>query len=214
MTLPFAARGNILQLDLEDLREHYASLTDEELLAFDRDALVDAARQCFDEELARRGLTDGKPADHLEDWGSANGAAFDPDAEPEWLETAACACSYMSLPGNDAASDADTALAALQSAGIPCRIVISEEPPDANSAAQVEYRVMVPGSLNLEATSLLDREIFNPVLEADWRAHFGVLSDEDLNAINLNSVCAGLEDKISRLKRAYRDEIERRKTAR
>src|SRR5262249_44061121 len=153
-------RGNILQIDLEDLREHYASLTDEELLAFDRDALVEAARQCFDRELARRGLEDGKLTDRLEEWGSGNGAAFDPDADPDWLESAACACSYMSYPGNNAASDADHARDVLQSAGIPCRIVISEEASGGGSAAQVEYRVMVPGALNLEATSLLDREIF------------------------------------------------------
>jgi hypothetical protein len=199
-----------LQIDLEDLRQHYASLTDEELLAFDRDALVEAARQCFDQELARRGLTREKATDPLEDWGSGNGAAFDPDAEPDWLESAACACSYVSHPGNDAAADADNARDVLQSAGLPCRIVVEEE-PKGDSTKQVVYRVMVPGALNLEATSVLDQELFNPELEADWRAHFAVLSDEDLSAINLNSVCAGLEDRINRLKRAYREEIERRK---
>jgi len=34
-----------------------------------------------------------------------------------------------------------------------------------------DWRVLVPGKLNLRATSVLDQEIFNPEIEAQWRAH-------------------------------------------
>ena len=75
---------------------------------------------------------------------------------------------------------------------------------------QYEYSVMVPGALILEATSVLDREIFNPKAEAEWRIHFEMLSDEDLRALT-ETICAGLLDRVKRLKRAYDQEIARRK---
>src|ERR1022692_3718082 len=46
-----------MQIDPEELRRHYASLSDEGLWKIDRDELVDVAQQCYDEELAQRGLS-------------------------------------------------------------------------------------------------------------------------------------------------------------
>jgi hypothetical protein len=69
---------------------------------------------------------------------------------------------------------------------------------------------MVPGALNLHATSVLDREIFNPDVEAEWAAHFQALSDEELHALSPEVICAGLEDRLMRLRRAYAAEIARR----
>jgi hypothetical protein len=74
-----------------------------------------------------------------------------------------------------------------------------------------EYRALVPASLNLKAISVLDKEIFNADLEADWRAHFAALSDEELRALNPEIICAGLLDRVERLTRAYTDEIARRR---
>jgi hypothetical protein len=69
---------------------------------------------------------------------------------------------------------------------------------------------MVPGALNLKATSILDKEVFNPQLESDWRIHFASLTDGELGALNPDVICAGLVDRIARLKRVYNDEISRR----
>jgi len=70
---------------------------------------------------------------------------------------------------------------------------------------------MVPGALNLQATSLLDKEIFNPGVETDWRAHLEALSDDELRGLNAEMICAGLLDRIKRLRRAYDDELARGK---
>ena len=47
-------------------------------------------------------------------------------------------------------------------------------------------------------------------LEADWRTHFASMTDRELGALNSDVICAGLVDRIARLKRAYNDEISRR----
>ena len=43
-----------MQINLEDLRRHYASLSDEALREIDRSELVELAQQCYDQELAQR----------------------------------------------------------------------------------------------------------------------------------------------------------------
>lgn len=68
--------------------------------------------------------------------------------------------------------------------------------------AEYEYQLMVPAPLNLKARSILDREIFNPQLEADWRLRFQSLTDRELGELNPSMICAGLVDRIARLKRA------------
>ena len=45
-----------MRVSAEELRQHYASLSDEALRSLDRSDLVDLARECYDVELARRGL--------------------------------------------------------------------------------------------------------------------------------------------------------------
>jgi hypothetical protein len=45
-----------MNVDEDDFRRRYAELSDEGLLSIEREELVDLARQCYDEELARRGL--------------------------------------------------------------------------------------------------------------------------------------------------------------
>ena len=42
--------------DPQYLRDHYASLSDEALLAIERDDLVDLAQRCYDDEVGRRKL--------------------------------------------------------------------------------------------------------------------------------------------------------------
>ena len=198
-----------MQIDLERLRQHYSSLSDDELVALDREELTEAARKCYDDEVARRDLAE--PEEPGEDPGEYTGIQSDHSVDPDWLQDAACACSYVSQPGGSAAGDAENARGALEDAGIPCQVSVVEiAASTTDQPAQHEYRVMVPGALNLKATAILDKEVFNPQLEADWRTHFETLTDKELGELNPDVICAGLVDRIARLKRVYNDEVSRR----
>jgi hypothetical protein len=149
--------------------------------------LSGVAQKCYDEEVALRDLSPQQ---------------VEASAPPEWLGESACACTFASFPGSFSASDAANAREVLEAAGIPCHISVDEieyEPAVDDSPVRYEYRLMVPGALNLHATSVLDREIFNPEVEAEWAAHFQALSDEELHALSAEVICAGLEDRIMRL---------------
>jgi hypothetical protein len=189
---------NPVQVHPEKLRRHYASLSGEALLAVDRTELTHDAQMYYDEELADRGpLPD------------ADGPlVVDNSPEPDWLEDAFCVCAFAAFPGVYLAPDAAKACEALKAAGIPCHI--STQEVHETGAPQREYRVMVPGGRNLEATSVLDQKIFNPEIEADWKTHLQELSDDDFHAMNPELICAGLLDRPSRLKKAYDDELARR----
>jgi hypothetical protein len=210
-----------LQINPEYLRRHYATLSDEALLAIDRDELVAVAQKCYDEEVARRGPLPRKDAEHwtshhtrvrpldrLEDQtGSEGDSEISGIDGPEWLEGAACACAFSIQPSNDAAADAGAAREVLEAAGIPCHLAAHELAP---IAAQREYRVMVPGKFSLLATSILDREIFNAEIEAEWKTHFAELSSDELRAVEPEVLFGGLLDRIGRVTQAYREEIARR----
>jgi hypothetical protein len=51
-----------MKVSVEDFRRQYAGLSDEALLDVDRQDLVEMARACYDEELARRRLKAAPPA--------------------------------------------------------------------------------------------------------------------------------------------------------
>ena len=51
-----------MKVSVEDFRRQYAGMSDEALLEVDRRDLVDLARTCYDEELARRQLKIPPPA--------------------------------------------------------------------------------------------------------------------------------------------------------
>ena len=199
-----------MQINLDDLRDHYRSLTEDELLEIERADLTEAAQRCYDEEISRRGLRDHRdPAPQPEP--EEEPEPVDMDADPDWLKDAAIACSYTSVPGGTAATDADHARDVLQEAGIPCQISVEEnDPNNADGPRFPEFRVMVPGALNLKATAVLDTEVFNEGLETEWRSHFEALTDAQLRALSPDVICAGLADRIARLKRAYNDELARR----
>lgn len=206
-----------MKLDPKDLRRHYAQLSDEALLDLDRAELVALAQQVYDEEIARRGLDrlPEEPAIPDEPWdtegeGDVLGAEDGP--APEWLEDAACAYSTLMAPGVDYVSNAADVRAVLRAAGIPSCISVKPRDPDPPRREPLtEYRVMVPGALNLHATSVIEEKIFNPETEADWRVHLEGLSDAELKALKPEVFCAALLDKAARLKRAYLDEVARRK---
>jgi hypothetical protein len=203
------SRGHQVQIDLESLRRHYRSISDEELLALNRDDLIEVAQKCWDEEVERRGLDELRESDAASDdeAGEAE-ASLEGGLDPDWLQDAVCSCSFVGDPGGSPASDA---VKVLDDAGIPCEVTTVEVSSAlGRHSAEYEYRVMVPAALTLKASSILDKEIFNPQLEADWRLHFQSLTDGELGALNPNVICIGLADRIARLKRAYNDEVTRR----
>jgi hypothetical protein len=124
------------------------------------------------------------------------------ETPPEWLDSAATACSFMVGSASRYGEDAEGACALLRDAGIPSQVVVEhqEEGPDL-------LCVMVPGSLSLKATSVLDLELFNPESEEIWRTHFAELSDDELRALSAEDLCAGLLDRAERLKRAYEEAL-------
>jgi hypothetical protein len=201
-----------MPITAEHLRRHYASLSDEELMVIDPAELTEMARKCYDLEMDDRGLLvpkvdvaeeqrdenasiDLHPAGDFADDDFGDGATF-------------AACSFLDLPG--AAEDAEEARHALQAAGIPCRI--EEEVTEAEPARPQGrlLQVVVPSEQTLLATSLLDRDFYNPRMEADWKAHLSDLTDDQFARINPDAICLGLLDRAARLRKAYLDEVHRR----
>src|SRR5258708_20969721 len=156
------------------------------------------AQKCYDEEVEQRNLTAPEEDGSVERNGSvtardqANGGNEDRsglDAEtgaaPAWLDDAACACAFAAFPGSPATSDAENARAVLRARELPCHVSVHEvDPPSADPPPRSEFRVMLPGALNLQATSVLDVEIFNAEAEAGCRTHFAPLSRENLPELN------------------------------
>ncbi len=194
-----------MKLDPEFLRQHYASMPDDELLATDRDDLVGLAQEIFDEEVARREASAPAPA-------LARGTmtAQDEKVEEDWLEDAAEAYSNYARPGSmDTSEGSVEARDVLEAAGIPCQLELFEE-PEQDDNMRYRWRVLVPGKLIHRATSVLDRDIFNAEFEAQWRAHLEMLSDEDLRVMEPQYAFCGLYDRIERVNRAYEEELKRR----
>ena len=198
-----------MQIDLESLRRHYSSLSDEELLALNRDDLIEMAQKCWDKEVGRRGLDEPQESDVASDnEAGETEAAFEGNVDAGWLHEAVCACSFVGDSGGSLSSDA---VKVLDDFGIPCEVRTVEISSALDRhLAEYEYRLMVPAPLYLKATSILDQEIFNPQLETDWRRHFQSLTDRELGELNPSVICAGLVDRIARLKRAYNEEVTRR----
>lgn len=193
-----------MQISRDDLSKRYASLSDAELRAIDTNGLTDLALQYYDREVERRHLSDGMESDD---------ATLEIDAQdgetPDWLDTAATACSFQIGTGRRYAEDAERACAILRAASIPSQVVNEHEDGDGPDLVSV----MVPGALSLKASSVLDRDLFNEEMEETWRTHFDELSNEELHALHVDDLCAGLLDRAERLKRVYEEALVRRKSA-
>jgi hypothetical protein len=70
---------------------------------------------------------------------------------------------------------------------------------------------MVPGDRATRACSVVERKVFNRMAEAEWRSQLQAFSDEELRAWNPEDFWGALLDRAERMKRAYVDEIDRRK---
>jgi hypothetical protein len=218
-----------MRFDPEDLRRHYASLSDEGLLDIDRSDLAPAAQGIYDREMARRRLH--RPPEHEQEVEEESyhrplpvvkpGANCDsvgqPDPDtgdgppPAWLEEAACAWSAQIHPDGDYVGTGAEVQNALRDAGIPNRIVVKPPEPKPPSTPLSLYCVMVPGDLVTRAFSVVVRKVSNPIAEAEWRSQLHSFSDEELLALNPADSWGALLDRAERMKRAYLDEIARRK---
>lgn len=125
-----------------DFRQRYASLSDEALSSINRDELVELARQCYDQELAKRGL---RGARQLSDDQS------DTD-EPAWLEDEFVPAATFLFP-----DEAEIARGLLRSSDILC--YLENEHTLAKvwqwNVALGGLRLMVPASLSEEVHQVL-----------------------------------------------------------
>ncbi len=209
------------------MRRHYESLSGEGLLNIDRSDLAPVAQRIFDQEIARRGLEHPPEQEQEEesyqrpspvfkpglerDFASEFGADSDDGPPPAWLEDAACSWSTDIHPGVDYMGTGAEVQAALKDAGIPNRIVVKPPEPKPPSTPRSVYCVMVPGELGTRACGGVERNFFNRLAEAEWRSQLQAFSDEELGALNPEDFWGALLDKAERMKRAYRDEMARRK---
>ena len=211
-----------MKLNPKYLAQHYASLSDEALLQEKRSDLTELAQTYYDDEVKRRGLTPGarkpradrkaqpSPSDEEPNqYGASDGE------KPAWLDDAAEVFSAHVRRGveADAGVSAEMARRALEAADIPCYLELRDIPNDDDSSGselQQEWRLLVPGELNMQAASILDRDLFNEEFEANWKAHIEALSDEQLLAMTPEVVFCGLFDRIERVTRAYEEELARR----
>ncbi len=191
-----------MALDLDQLRRHYAELTDESLLEINPHELLEAARQCLEHELQQRGLRSGNRAQ-----ASTEDEEFvftQDEGEPQWLEDGMTAMSMTEGRGGASVLDARDVL---RRASVSCFIVV-RDPEQAGGPST--YDLLVPPGQHLLALSVLDRDFFNPQAEEDWKAHFSVLSDDELMELDADLLVAGMRDRIERLVRAYEDELLKR----
>ena len=194
-----------MQVDPEQLRQLYESLSDEELLAVGRADLIEAAQKYYDAELNRRELTV-----HLQEPDDVDEV---PDVEigPDWLEDAAEVYSWTAFAQDPLPPEAFETRDVLEAAGIPCLLKLGEIPKDPYSKRTHSWKLLVPGQLNMRAASIVDRDIFNQKFEDYWSAHLQELSDKELLSMSPKAIFCGLFDKVERVTRAYANEVARRR---
>jgi hypothetical protein len=183
-----------MPVDPEYLRKQYASMSDDALLAVDRSDLVEVAQKCYDDELRSRAL-------------STSGV----DA-PDWLDDAAEVISWAVSSGQTQ-SRAEGTREVLDAAGIPCHLELTEaeeEEVHRDSKPTHWLRLMVPAKFSLQAASTLERDIYNQDFEDAWKAHLETLSDDELASADPEVTFCGLFDRVERVTRAHREELERR----
>ena len=137
-----------MEVSRDDFRRHFELLSDESLLATNRDELVEAARSDYDEEVERRGLN--APPEETD------GGEPMPDAvAPGTGEELVLIASY-NIP-----DEASLARGLLQSAEIP--FVLQN---DYAALGGIELRLLVPARYQEQAIEILQHEISDEELAA------------------------------------------------
>jgi uncharacterized glyoxalase superfamily protein PhnB len=122
-----------MKVSAEDLRRQYAAMSDDGLLDINPDELVDAARLCYHEEMARRGLTPPQSVD-------------EPDAAPD-SASGQTAEPFVVAGTYESHDEAAIARWTLRSAGIRAQL------------GQGGRTVLVPASTREDAREVLSAEI-------------------------------------------------------
>jgi hypothetical protein len=203
-----------MRIDPEDIRRRYAVMSDEELLSLDPAELSDMARPIYEQQIADRHLTDVEEAEpkELDDAPATHHFGYEEGPAPDWIEDAACVCTFAVDQNNPDPPGASRAHEALEAANIPCFLnMIEDQPATAERPARHALLLMVPGSMVLPATSVIERDYLNAESEAEWRNHLQELSDGELKALDPDLLCAGLLDRVTRLRKAYSDELAARR---
>ena len=142
-----------MKINLDDFRRHFELLSDQALLATERDDLVGPAQQCYDEEVARRSLN------HPAEAGEAVGGEAAPAVADHTGE------ELVSLSDAVAAGEMGLARGLLESAGIPC-IVTNEY----TGLGGFQLDLKVPASMVEHALDVLGGEISEEELAAQAEA--------------------------------------------
>jgi uncharacterized protein YbjT (DUF2867 family) len=145
-----------MKVDAEDFRRVYESMNDDALLAVKREDLVPMAQQCYDVEVARRGLA----GEEVEE---AAAAASEPAGEGEEM---------VELATFTDVDDARLARELLKSAEIPCYLQ-NDDPLAGNwigGAGQGAFRLSVPAEWLEQAREILETEISDEELAAQAEA--------------------------------------------
>jgi Putative prokaryotic signal transducing protein len=140
-----------VEISLDDFRRHFDLLSDAALLATNREELVESARGCYDEEVARRGL----------------------NAPPASDETVAEPVTHQASPGEELVliatynipEEASMARGLLESAEIPYQLQ-----NEYVALGGFQLRLMVPAAFEAEALEVLEAEISDEELAAQAEA--------------------------------------------
>lgn len=145
-----------MEISLDDFRRHFELLSDAALLETNREDLVEAARGCYDEEVARRGLNSPPAPDEI-------AAAAQPVAETPELVVIAT----YNIP-----EEASLARGLLESAEIPYHLENELAP-----LGGFQLRLLVPTAFEADAIEILEAEISDEELAAQAEAA-GIAEEE------------------------------------
>ena len=148
-----------MQIDPEEVRQRFAQLSDEGLLAIDRKDLIELAQQYYDLEMSHRGLR----LTSARSEGQSEGAL----AHGEELVPVGTFVSF---------EEASLSRAMLESAGIAAKL---ENEVSSHWAGLGGLRLMVPASLLNEAQEILESTVSDEELLAQAEA---AERDEDLES--------------------------------
>lgn len=140
-----------MQISLDDFRRHFELLSDEALLETNREELVDTAKQCYDLEIARRGLNQT----HAETGEGEAPAVAEVSNDERLVEIA-----QFIIP-----DEANLARGLLESAGIPYSMNNEYSP-----LGGIDLRLLVPASYEEQALEVLQSEISDEELAAQAEA--------------------------------------------
>jgi hypothetical protein len=142
-----------VKVDADDFRRVYESLNDEALLAVKRDELVEVAQQCYDVEVAKRGLA----------------ARGDAAAAPPPGSAAATGEELVEVATFTDVDDARLARDLLESAEIPSYLANDAKLPG-NMSTPSGFRLSVSPSMLEQAREVLDTQVSDEELAAQAEA--------------------------------------------